>query len=78
MKLSVKVFREAGMEAKWGHTRNGAPAMFVRDPNGITKHQRETWWMVNDAMWRQVALQGGVREGFNCCTLLGDMFSIPA
>jgi hypothetical protein len=73
--VSVKAFREAGLEAKWGKTGRGTPVMFVRDPNASTNHQRVTWWMCDRGMWEAMNRQG-IKEGFNACTLLGDLFSL--
>ena len=51
--------------------------MFVRDPNAKTAHQRTKWWAVDNVMWN-MAQKIGVANAFTNCTLLGDMFSIPA
>lgn len=75
MVISVKTFRAAGLEAKWSKTRAGRPVMVCRYPLAKYRHQRETWWVVDSAMVRQMERQGIV-EGFDSCTLLGDMFSI--
>lgn len=77
LKYGVKTFREAGLEARWGRTRNGAPMIFARDPNAKSNHQRLEWWMVDNVMWN-MAKKVGVLDAFTNCTLLGDMFSIPA
>lgn len=74
--LSVKTMRDAGLEAKWGKTSRGVPVLFVRDPNASTNHQRVKWWMLDRGMWEAMNRQG-IKEGFNACTLLGDLFSIP-
>ena len=75
MKLSVKTFRAVGLEARWTKTRNGAPCIVVRNPSAKHKHQKETWWMVDNAMWES-AKKFGVMEAFDRHTLLGDIFSI--
>ena len=77
MKLSVKTMREAGLEAKWGRARNGAPCMFVRNPKAELKHQRESWWLLNKGMWEDMNKRG-ILQAFDQHTLLGDIFSIPA
>jgi hypothetical protein len=77
MKNSVKTYRAAGLEAKWGRTRRGAPAIFVRNPSSPNRHQRETWWMVDRSMYELMS-KLGVLEGFDSATLLGDLFSVPA
>jgi len=76
MKLSVKTFREVGMQAKWGKC-NGGPALFVRDPSAKTEHQRSKWWLVTQTMYVCMK-QSGIKEGFDQNTLLGDMFSVSA
>ena len=73
----VGTMREAGLDAKWGRLRNKAPALFIRNPNGELKHQREKWWHFDRTM-QKFMTEKGVVEGFNSCTLLGDMFSVPA
>ncbi len=77
MKYSVKDFRAAGLEAKWGKTSRGAPFIFARDPKATTKHQREKWWLIDGAAFKTMQ-EVGIREGFNQHTLLGDFFSIAA
>ena len=74
---SVKTLRAAGLEARWGRTRNGAPMIFARNPASDLRHQRESWWAVGATMFGQMRAHG-VREGFDAMTLLGDFFSIPA
>jgi len=78
MKLSVKMFRDEEMEARWGRTHVGAPCMFVRDPAASLKHQRESWWMVTQEMWDSIAGGENPRDAFHAHTMLGDIFSIPA
>lgn len=75
LKLSVKTFRAAGLEARWTKTRRGAPAILARDPQGRCPHQRTTWWLVTAALWDD-AHKLGLREAFNNHTLLGDVFSV--
>lgn len=74
---SVHTFRTAGLEAKCGRTRRGQPCYLVRDPQAKAAHQRQTWWMVDTGMWKAMQARG-VREGFDNCTLLGDVFSLNA
>ncbi len=74
---SVATFRAAGLEAKCSRTRHGAPCYLVRNPHSSLSHQRQSWWMVDAAMWRAMN-EDGVVEGFDRCTLLGDLFSITA
>jgi hypothetical protein len=73
----VSTYRQAGLEARWGRTRNGAPAIFVRNPQSKLRHQRESWWMVTGSMFNAMK-RDGVLEGFENCTLIADVFSIPA
>ena len=75
MDYRVKTFRDAGLEAKWGKTRSGTPCVFARSPDAKSKHQRETWWMVDNAMWKRASVVG-IRQAFEEHTLLGDVFSI--
>ncbi len=77
MKYRVATFRDAGLEAKWGKTHSGRPAIFVRHPEAIHEHQRTTWYMVTDGMFNHMKADG-IIEGYNTCTLLADVFSIPA
>jgi hypothetical protein len=75
MKHNITTYREAGLEAKWGKTSIGSPTMYVRDPNSTLKHQRESWWRVDRAMF-DLMKKEGVKEGFNQATIIGDVFSI--
>ena len=77
MKYSVKTLREAGLEARWTHNRNGAPIIVARDPQARSEHQRKTWWHVGQTMWDTMK-EVGVKEAFDRHTLLGDIFSVPA
>lgn len=75
MKYRVGTLREAGLEAKWTKTRNGAPIIKVRWPKAKPKHQRERWYYVDVSMWDMMK-QLGVIEGFDGATLLADIFFI--
>ena len=77
MRYSVKTFRAAGLEAKWGRSRSGTPFIFARDPKAIAPHQRNIWWMIDGDAWERMK-KVGIREGFTGTTLLGDLFSVPA
>lgn len=77
MKYQVKTFRDAGLECKWGKVNQGRPAIFVRDPNAKTKHQREKWWVCDKPMWDAMH-KLGIIEGFNSATVFGDIFSVSA
>jgi len=77
MEYTVKTFRAAGLEAKWGRNSNGAPIIFARDPQAKYPHQRESWWAMDAGVWKQ-AEQIGLRGAFDNATLLGDVFSVPA
>ena len=74
LKLSVKTFRDVGMEAKWGKV-SGRPPMFVRNPKANLEHQRTKWWLVTKSIWDAMN-KDGVLEGFDNSTLLGDVFSL--
>ncbi len=73
----VGVMRNAGLEAKWGKLRNNAPALFVRNPNAETDHQKKKWWHFDRTM-QEIMTKEGIAEGFNSCTILGDVFSVQA
>lgn len=77
IRYSVAAFRNAGLEAKWGKSRRGAPFIFARNPKAANKHQRETWWLMDGGMWRE-AERIGIVEAFDGATLLGDIFSTRA
>ena len=66
----VGTFRQAGLEARWTRTRNGAPIIATRVPGG-------QWYVVNDAMFKRMQ-KHGVREGFEQATALGHIFSVTA
>ena len=76
IRARVDSMREAGLAAKWGKVR-GRPALYVRDPNAKSKHQRETWWLFDEGMQKAMT-EEGVMEGFHSATLMGDIFSIPS
>ena len=76
MRYVVKTFRDAGLKAKWGKTRHGAPCIFASWPDGM-RHQRDTSWLVDAGMWKLMGEHGMV-EGFDQATCMGDVFSIPA
>jgi len=73
----VGTMRKAGLAAKWGRLKGGAPAMFVRNPASDLKHQREKWWHFDEAMQKLMTAEGVVK-GFDSATLLGGIFSIKA
>lgn len=75
LKHSVKTYRAAGLEAKWGKVNGGTPAIFVRNPKAEAKHQRETWWMITNRMFDDMK-EVGIVEAFTRHTLLGDIFSV--
>jgi len=72
---NVGTLREAGLEARWGKLRTGAPVLFARNPSSELQHQRETWWIITSEVWDAMN-QLGVKEGFDRWTRLGDIFSI--
>lgn len=73
----VATFRAAGLEAKWTRTSQGSPIIVARNPAAKLEHQRKTWWTIDRYTWVRMQKEGIV-EAFECCTLLGDVFSIPA
>lgn len=75
--INVATFRGAGLEAKWSKNRNGRPIIVLRDPKACTAHQREIWWTLSADMFAAMR-SVGIREAFNRCTILGDMFSVAA
>jgi len=76
MKYRVGTFREAGLEARWTKRGSGQPVIVARDPKGMDKHQRETWYVVDRDMFENMR-KHGIRVGFDNCTALADIFSIP-
>ena len=72
IEYKVGPLRAAGLEAKWGRTRNGAPIILARWPDG-REHQRNTWWCVDQSVWSSIK-RDGVIKGFDNATLLGDVF----
>ena len=73
IKYSVKTFREAGLEAKWGRTRKGQPCIYLRWPQAPTQHQRERWVMCDNRMMTRMQRDGVVR-GYDNSTVLVDLF----
>lgn len=73
--LTVGDMRKNGLEARWGKTRSGRPALFVRNPKAAARFQRETWWVVDSAMFESMK-RDGVIEAFTSYTLLGNVFSV--
>jgi hypothetical protein len=71
----VNTYREAGLEAKWTRNRNGRPVIVARKP--VLPGSSRTWFQVTRDMFETMK-SVGVREGFERCTLLGDIFSTPA
>jgi len=67
----VATYREAGLEARWSRNRLGRPIIVAR------KDSNSTWFQVTADMFETMK-SVGVREGFERCTLLGDIFSVPA
>lgn len=72
----VKTMRDAGLEAKWGRLRTGAPALFVRNPASENSHQKNNWWLFDRDMQKSMTKKGVV-AGFNASTAFGDIFSLP-
>jgi len=77
MTYTVKTLRAAGLEARWSRNSAGAPIIVARDPKAEHRHQRETWWMVDAGMWKEMEKEG-IKKTFDQFTLLGDVFSVPA
>lgn len=69
---SVKTFRAFGLEARWVWSRKG-PIIVARDPSRADGCKK--WFYVDKQIWAR-CLKDGIKEGFVCCTLLGDIFSI--
>ena len=70
MKYSVKTFRDAGLEARWTRTRNGAPIIAARKLG-------DTYYVVCADMWKAMQTEG-VFPAFDRYTVLGKYFSIAA
>lgn len=77
MRYVVKTFRDAGLQARWTKTREGAPMIAVRNPNSKYPHQSKSWWLVHQSMWDAMK-ERGIMQGFDECTALGNIFNIPA
>lgn len=73
--LTVGDMRKHGLEAKWGKTRAGRPAIFVRNPKAAARFQRDNWWLVDRDMFAAMK-RDGVLEAFTNHTLLGDIFAL--
>ena len=69
MEHIIKTFQDAGLEAKWSKTKAGKPCILTRKKN------TKKWWLCNEIMWSQMH-KHGIRQGYDNCTLLGDVFSI--
>lgn len=72
IQYKVGELREAGLEARWGKTRKGAPILLARDSEASSP----TWWAVDVRMWER-AREIGIVEAFREFTMLGVFFSIP-
>lgn len=71
LEYRVGVFREAGLEAKWSRTRQGAPIIAARHPDvGGGK-----WYAMDARMWERAA-EVGVKQAFEEHVCLGHIFSI--
>lgn len=77
IRYQVSTFTSYGLEAKWSKKQDGRKAIYLRNPNSILEHQRETWWLCNESMLNAMK-EHGILKGFSSCTVLGDIFSIPA
>lgn len=77
MEYKVGTFRKAGLEAKWGKVNSGQPAIFVRNPQASSVHQRETWWLVDVKMFDSMK-EDGILAGFDAWTVFGEFFSIAS
>jgi len=62
--------RAAGLDARWTHTRTGAPIIACRLPG-------KAWYVVDAKMFKAMEAEG-VKPAFERFTLLGDYFSIRA
>ena len=70
MNYNIKTIRNAGLEAKWTRTRNGAPIIAGRLDKG-------SWYVIDNSMWES-AKKIGILEAFKNHTALGKFFSIQA
>ena len=75
MKLCVADLRAAGVEAKWGHTLRRRPVILVRRLS--EKRPDDTWWLLTNGMWEEIANGKDADTVVAEHTLLGDLFSIP-
>lgn len=76
LRYTVSTLRAAGLEARWGRNRAGAPLLFARDPDERRPSLREAWFPVTDGLWQSMQRKGVV-EAFRDWTLLADVFSVP-
>jgi hypothetical protein len=88
--LTVGSIRAAGLMAKWGRSRRGAPVMLIKATPGqifnypalrmtegkpCLPHQSANWYRVDQGMYDRACKEGWV-AAFDGCTLLADMFSL--
>jgi hypothetical protein len=73
LRFGVKVFRDAGLEAKWGRIE-GKPFIFLRDPKSSLLHQRTKWWACTRELWATAVACGDVKQAFDQATLTGNHF----
>ena len=69
---TVGPIRAAGLQARWTRTREGAPIIAARNPNA-----GPNWYVIDARTWAMMT-RHGIAEGFDRCTMLGGIFSIPA
>lgn len=78
MRYRVGDIRATGLEAKWGRTCQGRPAIFVRLPQNHKHRTSNIWWLLTNHMWEQMQSGKNAVEVLDNHTLLGDIFSVPA
>jgi hypothetical protein len=67
----LSTFRNAGLKAKWTHTRLGAP-IIAATLEGFNKN----WFWVDGNMWKRMEKSGDVLGTWKDYTALGDIFSV--
>lgn len=50
--------------------------LVARHPNARTEHQRRSWWVVDEGMFKSME-RIGVLPAFDEHTILGDILSVP-
>lgn len=74
---TVGALRAAGLEAKWGRTRNGGPILLARRAGRTYTDGKPMPWCCVTAATYNRAQKIGWSEAFDNATALIEYFSIP-